>query len=158
MRVIIAIIVFLAALASGSDPGVPPDPFGGNTGVVASGSLVTGWQAVRGELAGDHAMLGSCLNNDAAPCAQARTMSKIIDDASRISADWLASVTSTEQSIWPSYRSNRANGLPHSMRSTALATANHTLQPNTLPCAKRVFRWIASGSWLCMSAAMSRIT
>ncbi len=81
MRVIIAIIVFLAALASGSDPGVPPDPFGGNTGVVASGSLVTGWQAVRGELAGDHAMLGSCLNNDAAPCAQARTMSKIIDDA-----------------------------------------------------------------------------
>jgi predicted transglutaminase-like cysteine proteinase len=80
MREILATIIFLAALNTGN-AGVPPDPFGGNTEVVFYGNLVTGWREVRDELIGDHAMLGACVDSTSAPCAQARTLWQIINDA-----------------------------------------------------------------------------
>lgn len=58
-----------------------PDPFGGHTVAALNGPLVTAWYSVRGELLGDHALLGACVDSTTAPCAQARALWQIINDA-----------------------------------------------------------------------------
>ena len=80
MREIFAVIVFLAALTT-SQNDAPPDPFGDNTTVALAGRLVETWRTIRGELAGDHALLGACVDSTKAKCAQARALWRIIDDA-----------------------------------------------------------------------------
>lgn len=73
--------VCFAALTMSSSAGVPPDPFGDDTVAVFYGDLVTGWQLVRGRLIGDRALLGACVDSNTAPCAQARAMWRIINEA-----------------------------------------------------------------------------
>jgi len=80
MREIFLVIVVSAALTT-SQNDAPPDPFGGNTTAAFAGPLVESWQTVRGELAGDHALLSACVDSTKATCAEARTLWKIINDA-----------------------------------------------------------------------------
>jgi predicted transglutaminase-like cysteine proteinase len=57
------------------------DPFGGNTFDVSQGPLVQNWQIVYQELAGDHALLGACVDSTAAECGPARTLWQITAEA-----------------------------------------------------------------------------
>ena len=59
----------------------PIDPFGGNTVDVPQGPLVESWQTVYEELAGDHALLGACVDSTSSECGPSRTLWKIIAEA-----------------------------------------------------------------------------
>jgi predicted transglutaminase-like cysteine proteinase len=59
----------------------PMDPFGGKTIDVPQGSLVESWQTVYEELAGDHALLGACIDSTSAECGPSRTLWEIIAEA-----------------------------------------------------------------------------
>ncbi len=57
------------------------DPFGGNTFDVSQGPLVQSWQIVYQELAGDHALLGACVDSTSAECGPSRTLWQITAEA-----------------------------------------------------------------------------
>lgn len=57
------------------------DPFGGNTVDVQQGPLVESWRIVYGELAGDHALLGACVDSTSTGCGPSRTLWEIITEA-----------------------------------------------------------------------------
>ena len=59
----------------------PIDPFGGNTVDVPQGPLVENWQTVYEELAGDHALLGACVDSTSTECEPSRTLWEIIAEA-----------------------------------------------------------------------------
>jgi len=59
----------------------PSDPFGGSTIDVQQGPLVESWRTVYEELAGDHALLGACVDSTSAECGPARTLWQIIAEA-----------------------------------------------------------------------------
>jgi hypothetical protein len=65
----------------------PLDPFGGNTVDVPQGPLVDSWSNVYEELAGDHALLGACVDSTSAECGPSRTLWEIIAEA-REQKDW----------------------------------------------------------------------
>lgn len=54
------------------------DPFGGNAFQVLQGPLVDSWREVRGELVGDHAMLGACVDSTSTECGPSIALWKII--------------------------------------------------------------------------------
>jgi predicted transglutaminase-like cysteine proteinase len=59
----------------------PIDPFGGNTVDVPQGPLVESWDTVYEELAGDHALLGACVDSTSSDCGPSRTLWEIISEA-----------------------------------------------------------------------------
>src|SRR5271156_2640138 len=59
----------------------PIDPFGGNTVDMPQGPLVESWQTVYQELAGDHALLGACVDSTSTECGPSRTLWQIISEA-----------------------------------------------------------------------------
>jgi predicted transglutaminase-like cysteine proteinase len=59
----------------------PIDPFGGNTVDLPQGSLVESWRSVYSELAGDHALLGACVDSASTECGPPRTLWGIIAEA-----------------------------------------------------------------------------
>jgi predicted transglutaminase-like cysteine proteinase len=59
----------------------PADPFGGNTVDVPQGPLVESWQTVYTELAGDHALLGACVDSTSTECGPPRILWQIIAEA-----------------------------------------------------------------------------
>lgn len=82
VRAVFALLSFvLAAMATPGGGQALPDPFGGDTFALTAAPLVEAWANVRGELTGDHAVIGACIDSTTASCAQARTMWKIISEA-----------------------------------------------------------------------------
>jgi predicted transglutaminase-like cysteine proteinase len=59
----------------------PIDPFGGSTVDVPQGPLVQSWQTVYGQLAGDHALLGACVDSTSTECGPSRALWEIIAEA-----------------------------------------------------------------------------
>jgi predicted transglutaminase-like cysteine proteinase len=59
----------------------PIDPFGGNTVDLPQGPLVQNWQTVYEELAGDHALLGACVDSPSTECRPSQTLWEIIAEA-----------------------------------------------------------------------------
>jgi predicted transglutaminase-like cysteine proteinase len=59
----------------------PIDPFGGSAVDVPQGPLVQSWQTVYKELAGDHALLGACVDSTSTECGPSRTLWEIIAEA-----------------------------------------------------------------------------
>jgi predicted transglutaminase-like cysteine proteinase len=79
-RSILAAIA-LVIVTTDYDYARPIDPFGGNTIDVPHGPLVESWQTVYEELAGDHALLGACVDSTSAECGPSRTLWQIIAEA-----------------------------------------------------------------------------
>ncbi len=75
-----ASFAFVATLSSGFLYS-PPDPFGGGTQAVRQGDLVETWRTVSGELVGDHAMLGACIDSNSVECEPSRALWQIIAEA-----------------------------------------------------------------------------
>src|SRR5271154_4034382 len=87
----------------------PNDPFGGNTIDVQRGPLVDSWQTVYEELAGDHALLGACVDSTSAECGPSRTLWQIIAEAR--DQESLALIGHIDRTInLRSYHSSQANG------------------------------------------------
>jgi hypothetical protein len=59
----------------------PIDPFGGKTVDVPQGPFVESWQTIYEELAGDHALLGACVDSTSTECGPSRTLWQIIAEA-----------------------------------------------------------------------------
>ena len=59
----------------------PIDPFGGDTVDVPQGPLIESWRSVYNELAGDHALLGACVDSTSIECGAPRNLWQIISEA-----------------------------------------------------------------------------
>jgi predicted transglutaminase-like cysteine proteinase len=79
-RAIPAVIALVIGITDYDYPR-PSDPFGGNTIDVQQGPLVDSWRAIYEELAGDHALLGACVDSMSAECGPSRTLWQIIAEA-----------------------------------------------------------------------------
>jgi hypothetical protein len=82
IRSTLIIATFVAALSiTRSAQGAASDPFGTHAVEVTSSPLVEKWFATVNKLGRDHALVGTCIDNNVVGCAAARRLRDIIDDA-----------------------------------------------------------------------------
>jgi predicted transglutaminase-like cysteine proteinase len=79
MRGILAVAAFLVGLIAG--PPLPDEPFGNATTALSQGPIVEIWHNVSDNLAGEHLMLGACVDSVAEACAPEVALWRIIEEA-----------------------------------------------------------------------------